>query len=222
MLRSIGFNGYGHSIKVRRRIYECFARPKIEYCLCILPINKEIDRIIEVAQHQALATIFSVHTNAGYVALEELAGITPMPVRHETLNASWKARIATLNRQFMIYHAKVHSRENPISLFKIAETNPTRTWERYKFKTVWQGTPLNSVSVSGRMKPILEIRKWRERIASRERRNSKPAQTLLIHQSRMATAKAIDKIPSNQGRRIVTLWILKKLVGAPRTVQKLQ
>lgn len=69
MLRSIEFNGYGHSIIVRQRIYEYFSRPKMEYGLCILLI-KEIDRIIEVAQHQALETMFSVHTSAGNVGTE--------------------------------------------------------------------------------------------------------------------------------------------------------
>lgn len=51
---------------------------------------------------------------------------------------------------FMIYCAEIHSRENPISLFKIAETKPTRTWERYMFKTVWRGTPLSKVSLENR------------------------------------------------------------------------
>mgnify|MGYP002777274952 CR=1 FL=1 len=216
VLRSIGLNGYGHAIQVRRRIYECFARPKLEYGLCILPITKGIDRLLEVAQHQALAAMFSVGHSTGYTALEELAGVTPMPVRHETLNASWKARVWTLGSNFLVTHARQHSRSNPISIFKIGAEETSRTWARYNLQTRWQGHPVEQVSEEQRKDLILDIRKWREKLASRERRMKQPEQVFNISAFRMWTAREIDKIPSCQGRRILTLWIIKRLVGEPK------
>jgi hypothetical protein len=64
MLRGVGYNGYGFAIKVKRRLYETFIRPRLEYGLQLVQARGAILRMLERTQHGALWAMFSVSAGA--------------------------------------------------------------------------------------------------------------------------------------------------------------
>lgn len=219
-LRGIGYNGYGYSIAIKRRIYETFIRPKLEYGLCILPQTPFVKKCIAKAQSAAMCVLHSVGNTASHLAMEELAGVVPMELRQETLNVSWYSRVVTLGKSYMIYHARKDSEKssNSNSAFVVGEHS--RAMGLYRRETVWKGTKMRDVGWGERKAIIRKIRGESARLMSSERRAAKPDQVKLIDAARLKTAKLIDKVPSVQGRRLLTLWILKRLVGQPRPCRK--
>lgn len=58
LMRSIGANGHGFGTAAKKRHYETFVRPRLEYGLQLLGPNKAVLHVLEKAQHYALTTMY--------------------------------------------------------------------------------------------------------------------------------------------------------------------
>ena len=126
MLRPVGFNGYGHAISVKRRMYETFIRPKLEYGLQILDPDLEALKILEKAQYKALCVMFSVSENTSKAALLGITGIQSMRQRMNELNMMWALESNSKGEGFMLNEARKAQAAKKIkrSVFQVQAKKP--------------------------------------------------------------------------------------------------
>ena len=216
ILRSIGFNGNGYSIEVKRRIYETFIRPKLEYGLHIIRPDATTLRLLSRAQGYAMHTMMGVGRTCSRAALRALTGIQSMRQRWHELNASFFRRTKRLGSQYMIYHARVaHDRRHlKRSVFTGENENPMV--RRYRDQTDWRGrsrvdeiesvTILRTIRTETRHEDFLEL--WKP---------PSSLQVALIDRRRHRTARWVEGLLPRRTRRCLLLWILRRLIGRPRT-----
>lgn len=215
LLRTIGFNGYGFAISVKRRMYETFIRPKLEYGLALIKPTATILKIVEGVQYRALCTMFSVSGTTSRAALLGIVGIQSMRQRMTELNAMWSTRVERRRNGFMIHEArKAYDRRGTRrSVFKLAESNPMAT--EYRDRTVWAG--IRVADDAQRIDMVKEIRRGHRRKDRESLWTGDTAQQMEGISRRVgATAQTIDTCVTRRCRRMITLWMLRKIPGRPR------
>jgi hypothetical protein len=217
-MKTVGMNGGGFTTRVKRRMYETFIRPKLEYGLQIIAVRKKLMDRIERVQHWALCTMFGVSHNTSDVALRALTGIQSMKLRVKELNAMYMTRVEAKRGAYMVREAqRAHDRKGVRgSVFAVAERNPM-VWE-YRRTTVWQGKRL--VPEEERKERVKEIRKEERRKERTEMFKKHPDQVAGIKEEKGKTASEIDELGSRRLRRLVYLWLLKKIPGKPGDCRK--
>lgn len=209
MLRTVGYNGWGFGIKTKRRIYETFIRPILEYGLSLIKPTVENMKLLERAQHAALAVMFSVSTNTSYSKLRVLAGVIAMKQRWEELNAKWTMRTSLMNDEFMVHHALKASNQHLVKASCFNNAFKNENLKKYRDETVWKGR------VPRDQKEILQIlRKIRDETRSRDIKDA-TINMELISKNFMETAKRLDSFVTRGARRLATLFVLNKLFGKP-------
>jgi hypothetical protein len=203
---------------VRRRIYETFVRPKLEYGLQLLEPSGAVLRILERVQYQALCAMFSVSRNTSRAALHGLAGVQSMKMRVWELNAMWQARVEQLPAGFMIREArKEHARRKVAkSVFLAAKKNPVyEEYRRTRENTAPGAEPADEEEHQWRS--ILESQRARWRGDERKTLwETSSTQLEGIRERKDETAKMIDGCATRRCRRMVTLWVLKRIPGKPK------
>ena len=218
LMRMIGCHGGGFAISVRRRAYETFIRPKLEYGLQLLEPSGTVLRILERVQYQALCAMFSVSRNTSRAALHGLAGVQSMKMRVWELNAMWQARVEQLPAGFMIREArKEHARRKVAkSVFLAAKKNPVyEEYRRTRENTAPGAEPADEEEHQWRS--ILESQRARWRGDERKTLwETSSTQLEGIRERKDETAKMIDGCATRRCRRMVTLWVLKRIPGKPK------
>lgn len=115
IIRTIGFNGSGFATKVKRRLYETFTRPRLEYGLQLIQPQGKVLKLLEYS------------------------GIHSMLQRCHELNGTWDLRTSRLGKGFMVREARIAARRRDCRRlpFKIGAKN--RLLIRYHDQTVWAG-----------------------------------------------------------------------------------
>jgi len=201
MLRPVGFNGYGHAISVKRRMYETFIRPKLEYGLQILDPDLEALKILEKAQYKALCVMFSVSENTSKAALLGITGIQSMRQRMNELNMMWALESNSKGEGFMLNEARKAQTAKKIkrSVFQVQAKNP-----------LWK--ELENIH-----NPTMEVIKQIKRRHREKERNTLWAKDSMegIRRRKGQTARFIDSCTSRRCQRLLTLWLIRKLPGKP-------
>lgn len=209
MIRAVGFHGHGFSIAVRRRMYETFVRPKLEYGLQLMEPKGEVLKTVERTQYQALCAMFSVsRKTTSAAALHGLASIQSMTQRMRELNAMWQTRVEQRGDGFMISEARkaYHRKKTTTSVFKTAEANPMV--REYQDRT--RGKPMDDVPRKVLVKEIRDEHRRRDR---RQLWATKGPQLEGIDEQKYKSARWIDYCSTRRCRRLVTLWLLRKIPG---------
>lgn len=213
--RTVGMNGSGFSTRVKKRIYETFIRPKFEYGLAIIPPSAKMMALLERVQYRALCAMMSVSPTTGSNALHALTGVQSMRQRWIELSASFWRRTTRLGNQFMVYHARsAHARRDVKTSVFHDEVKRNSMVRRYTAATFGQPHMEDDESIA----LMKEMRK-KDRFNDRCQLWIDPArkhQVELIEFRRYRTARWVDGLLGRQGRRVVYLWILRRLIGKPR------
>ena len=214
LLRAVGMNGFGFAISVRKRLYETFVRPKLEYGLQIMEPCGEVFNVLRKAQLYALRVMFSVGRNTSEAALHALSGIVSIAQRCCELNAGWMTRVSRLGKGFMVREAHIaHQRRRlPKSTFCVAEKN--KMVQEYRKETIWSGAGRPSEEENIRI-----LRRIRTKCRKADRSDlwtKKPTQVGQIDRKPTVTSLLIDMLIGQRSRRLITLWVLKKLIGKPK------
>lgn len=198
MLKRTGFNGRGFSTKVKRKIYPTFIRPRFEYGLQVIKPTQKILRLLASTQHYALCTMFGVGNTTGRRAVEGLAEVESMHDRCQRLNASWVLRTEGLGKNFLIHDGRkaAERRLYSKSAFAIERKNPLLA--RYRDLTIWKG--LSRLTTKQRKDMLRKIHQEKDKDSSTRH-----------------MARKIESIQSQSIRRLMTLWILRRLIGKPET-----
>lgn len=215
LMKAIGMNGYGFDIRTKRRIYETFIRPKLEYGLQLMRPSGVMIRLLERAQHYALCAMHSVHCTTSDDALRSITGIQSMQQRWEELNAGWATKVEQLGAGFMIKEALIaHGRRKmKNSTLSVCDQNPTV--RKYRDVTIWRGRRVDSPE---ERKAILKgIRQERRRLDRERMFQSATATLKAIDEQRGSTSGLIDAVSSRHLRRALTLWCIGRTLGRPRT-----
>jgi hypothetical protein len=88
ILRMIGYNGHGFATKVKKRLYETFIRPRLEYGLQLIQPQGKVLKLLEQTQHGALCAMFSVNRRTSATKLRTYSGIHSMLQRCHELNGT--------------------------------------------------------------------------------------------------------------------------------------
>jgi len=217
VFRRIGLHRDGFSIAAKRRIFETFIRPKMEYGLAVARLGKAEQELLERTLRGALMTMFRVSQNTGLVAMCQLAGTTTMDIRAELLRLGWDVRVRELGPEFMIHHARAAAQRHrhPRSVFRRKETTAQMVFN----------SCLNELTRSSRWDPLrpmnteerlLLTKKRRTAMARHDARVAFPGQVVRIDATPRLTSKRIDSVPSARGRRLLSLYSLNKVVGEPK------
>lgn len=210
LLRRIGFNAGGFAMAVKGRMYQTFIRPKLEYGLQLVKPNAKEMQMLERTQLHALRTMCSVGRSTSGAALLELAGLESMEQRWQLLNAAWTIRTEGLGEQYMVHAgwAAHGQRKLRNSSFGHASKNPTMA--AYRSATIWAGE--GRVEPKRRKQILRELGKREQEKERWERRARKATQVAHI---RRDAGREIDRVQSKGARRLLVLWLLRRLVGRP-------
>lgn len=214
LIRSLGFNGWGFSTEVKKRLYETFIRPRLEYGLQLISPCRIVLKMLETTQHIALATMFSVSRTSSMASLRALSGIQSMEQRWRELNCKWNLRLGYLGRSFMVHHALKASQQRGIkgSCFLLDRLNPMM--RAYRDATIWSG--------QGRVAPEEMLEKFEVvRRLSRKRDRAQlwtgktATQVAMISPRPKVTALRIDSLVTRRARRLLCLFVLNRHLGKP-------
>lgn len=168
--------------------------------------------MLEQAQHVVLATMFSVSRNSSKASLRAIASVTSMEQRWSELNFKWSLRIKSTNEEFLVYHAMKASQQRGLKRSCFLNVDKNELAKRYRDETIWKGIiPATGKEVEKIYKQIR--RKSRADDRSKLFNNTKEMQ--LIENVPFLTAKRLDSFATRGGRRLATLFVLKKLFGKP-------
>jgi hypothetical protein len=216
MMREIGFNGAGHAFGVKQRMWRTFIRPKLEYGLQLIKLAGRTSQRLESAMHHALRTMFGVGRGTSGAALLELAGEESMQQRALALNAAWATRTAQLGETFMVHHGRAAHNQRAIRGSAFAGEQRNAHMARYRDATVWSGR--DSRKPPGERRELLRDIRREEKAAEREQRR-----ILKAHQAehiRPDAGRAIDGVEGRSARRLLVLWLLRRLIGKPAPCQR--
>lgn len=96
VLKRIGFSGHGFSINSNLLLYKSIIRPRMEYGLAILKLNKGNLKYLEASQHAIICGAFSVGINTSRTALRVLGRVEPMETRVNILSERFRIRVIRL------------------------------------------------------------------------------------------------------------------------------
>lgn len=206
LLRSAGFSGKGFAIGVKKRIFQTFIQPRLEYGLQLMQPKSAPAKMVQKTQNCILRAMLGVGKTTSVAAMQALVNIESVQQRCYTLNASWAARTEGLSSKYMVAVGREAYRCRPLrySIFRIEGCNPHMT--QYRDATIWSGNPRPSTR---------DRRDILEAISQREK--DKDISHDLICPD---TAAQIDRIGSARARRTLMLWILRRLLGEPRPCHK--
>ena len=115
-LITCGMRGSGFNSKTKLNLYKTFVRPKIEYGLAIMNLNKTDIAIIQKTQYHALCGMMSVGRNTGADMLHYLIPVEESRVRVEKLQAKYKLRVDRMNDDFLVHRVlKMYDRKPNLS-----------------------------------------------------------------------------------------------------------
>ena len=149
MMRSVGYNGGGFSTKVKKRLYETFIRPKLEYGLQIIQPRGAVLKMIEQTQHYALCAMFSVGRTTSNARLCGMTGIQSMKQRCNELNGAWAIRTGIIKGGgFMVRQARKAAERKPIrkSVFQTEKGNGLVV--KFRDEHIWGKGARTSISQS--------------------------------------------------------------------------
>lgn len=96
LIRNIGMNCRGLSMKACSLLYKCFIRSKLESSMCIMPLKKKHIMKIESAQQQMMSMILGVGPSSSGTIMRSILCLPRMKFRLKWLRTSYCRRFASL------------------------------------------------------------------------------------------------------------------------------
>lgn len=98
----IGYNAYGLQYSSSIFLYRTHIRPILEYCLSILPLNKQQTVALERLQQQCLSRMFSIGMKTDHMALNLLTGLPTMATRKLILSGKWIQHLDCMSSDYLL------------------------------------------------------------------------------------------------------------------------
>ena len=105
----IGWNGGGYRVGTKVAIYKSFIRPKMEYGLAIMSINKKCMKVMESAQYESLCSMWSVSKKSSYKTIQLLTGLPSMGIRVGLLKSKWNHRYEFVKEDDLMLLPKIEN-----------------------------------------------------------------------------------------------------------------
>lgn len=197
-------------------VYKTFIRSQMEYGLQLMPKKMVLISILEKAQRRLLTSMLSVRVYSNQHSVRVLYHLQDMERRHEELSCAWACRFPFKdNDQFLVNYAKGVSLEHGKkgSCFSYIHSTDNQLLEECKDKGI--------VGFRGWKKQYERIRlQHRTRKLQEDRtKASRPNALRVSNDGRAHQAYQLGKYPKGT-RRIVTLYLLGRLVSIPRACLK--
>lgn len=105
LVRNMGMNAGGFSIRTNSQLYKTFIRSRLESSLCILKPSSVITQKIESAQHLILAQSLGVGVSTSSTLVRSLTNVPRMSFRWKWLRTAYCRRLKKLPKQFLVVKA---------------------------------------------------------------------------------------------------------------------
>jgi hypothetical protein len=102
MVRNMGMNVGGFSIRTSSQLYKTFVRSKLEASLCILKPVKKITQLMETAQQKVLSRNLGVGPKSSSTMIRTLFNTPTMAFRWKWLRTSYTRRTEKLPQHFLV------------------------------------------------------------------------------------------------------------------------